>query len=133
MRAVAIMSDQRAFASLAMVILGAGKTVVDDQHRAGGQSPADQLDQCLGGWIDLAQVVTFGGKARIREYRQTLVAQWPLGPLELIAVARDAALEPSTAASHNDVRRYRIKHFIHDDGARDGGGNFRRPFDAPQL
>src|SRR2546430_9302741 len=103
MHAVTIMSDQRAFASLAMVILGAWKTVVDDQHRAADHAPADQFDQRFCGGIDLTQVVAFGGKARTREHRQTLVAQWPPSPLELIAAARHAALEPRTAASRNDV------------------------------
>src|SRR6266480_5140813 len=114
MSAVAIMSHQRAFASLAMEILGAWKTVVDDQHRAGNHALADQFDQRFCGWIDLAQVITVGGKARTREHRQTLVAQRPLGPLELIAVARHAALEPRAAASRNDMRRYRIQHLIQD-------------------
>src|SRR5437660_4022089 len=110
MRAVTIVPHQRAFASLAMVILGAWKTIIDDQHRADGHAPADQFDQGFRGWIDLAHVVAFGGKACTREHRQTLVAQRPLGPLELIAAASDAALEPRAAASRNDVRRYRIKH-----------------------
>src|SRR5689334_633246 len=110
---MSIMSHQRAFVALGMVVLGAWKAVVDDEGRTCREPTSDFFDQRLGGWIYLAQVIAAGGKSSRGERRQCFLAKLPLGPHESIAIERHAALQPCAAAPCDQMHGNRIEHFVH--------------------
>src|SRR5438876_9850093 len=100
---MSIMSHQRAFVALGMVVLGAWKSVVDDEGRARREPTSDIFDQRLGGRIDLAQVIAAGGKSSRGERCQSFITKRPLRPDELVAVERHATLQPCPAATGDQV------------------------------
>src|SRR5437764_1580930 len=100
-----IMSHQRAFVAIGMVVLGAWKSVVDDERRARGEPASDILDQRLGSRIDLAQVIAARGKSRRGERGESFIAKRPLRPGESIGLERHAALEPCAAATRDQMHR----------------------------
>src|SRR5437762_14370065 len=104
-----IMSHQRAFVAMGMVVLCAWKSVVDDERRARREAASDILDQRLGGRIDLAPVIAARRKSRRGERGESFIANRPLRPGDTIALERHAALPPRAAATRDQMHRSRAE------------------------
>ena len=75
---VTVVADERAHVALRMVVLAGAEAVVDEEHGAAHEDPAEFLDQRLGCGVDFARVVAGGREALARQRRQPLPA--PAGP-----------------------------------------------------
>ena len=130
MRAMPIMSHQRAFVALGMVVLGARKSVVDDERCARREPASDIFNQRLGVRIDLAQVIAVGRESSRGERYEPFIEKWPLRPGESIGLERHAALQPCAAATRDQMHGNRVEQFVHDDRAVDLRRQLGQPFDV---
>ena len=129
--AVGAVAHERAARALRMVVLGLGKTVVDEEGGAALEAVGERRDEGFGLGMQLGDGA--GGQA--------IGERWPaggrvVGPGERRRIRAsdttgdDTAFEPLLTVEVDEVDRHRVEHLVADDDAAHRIGQRLDPFDA---
>src|SRR5690348_11350597 len=99
MHAMPVVSDERPFAALRVVVLVLREPIVDDEQRARRDALRKRRDERFGGRIHLARIIAFARKAGFGGCAHPRIVERTFGPCERPIVPCDAALEPLAALS----------------------------------